>query len=150
MFSLVLMLVYYYYCYHNCYFTHTSLLSTITTIAPTTTITATTITNPYTTPSTTTTTTTEANERKTYAKQATTTAVNSRFTSQTAPAYSNTNHPQYRKPTTRVGGTITRRTDQPTRRVQPGKSSFFDFYILWCTVYMFVYNLIILIYHNQL
>lgn len=95
-----------------------------------TTATTTTITNPYTTPSTTT--TTEANERKTYAKQATTTAVNNRFTSQTAPAYSNTNHPQYRKPTTRVGGTITRRTDQPTRRAQPGKSSFFYFYILWC------------------
>jgi hypothetical protein len=47
--------------------------------------------------------------------------VGKRFVSQTAPAYDNKNHPQYRMPTTKVGGTVTRRTDMPTRR--PGAAA---------------------------
>jgi hypothetical protein len=64
---------------------------------------------------------TEANERKTYAQEAS--AVSKRFVSQTAPAYDNKNHPQYRVPATKVGGTVTRRTDQPTRRGAGGAAS---------------------------
>jgi hypothetical protein len=58
--------------------------------------------------------TTEAKERKMLAPDSN--AVGKRFVSQTAPAYDNKNHPQYRMPATKVGGTVTRRTDQPTRR----------------------------------
>ena len=43
--------------------------------------------------------------------------IGKRFTLQTAPAYDNKNHPQYRVPTTKVGGTVTRRSDGvPLRR----------------------------------
>lgn len=45
--------------------------------------------------------------------------IENRFISQTAPAYNNSNHPMYRggrAPTTKVAGTATRRTDNPTRR----------------------------------
>lgn len=62
----------------------------------------------------------EANERKSYAADST--GVGKRFVSQTAPAYDNKNHPQYRVPNTKVGGTVTRRTDGvPVRR--PNDSS---------------------------
>lgn len=62
----------------------------------------------------------ETNERKTYAQDAA--GVGKRFVSQTAPAYDNKNHPQYRAPNTKVGGTVTRRTDGlPTRR--PGAAA---------------------------
>ena len=65
---------------------------------------------------------TETNERKTYGQDAS--GVGKRFVSQTAPAYDNTNHPQYRKPATKVGGTVTRRTDgMPTRRPGAGQGN---------------------------
>ena len=65
---------------------------------------------------------TDANERKTLAQQDT--GIGKRFISQTAPAYDNSNHPQYRGaggggrvPNTKTSGTVTRRTDGlPTRR----------------------------------
>ncbi len=50
-------------------------------------------------------------------------SIENRYVSQTAPAYNNSNHPQYRNdraPTTKVGGTVTRRTDNPTRRAAGG------------------------------
>lgn len=47
-----------------------------------------------------------------------------RFVSQTAPAYDNKNHPQYRVPNTKVGGTVTRRTDgMPMRRPGAGAAA---------------------------
>eukprot|EP01038_Epipyxis_sp_PR26KG_P009293 gene9293-12521_t len=45
--------------------------------------------------------------------------ISTRFASQTAPAYNNDNHPMNptrRAPATKTGGTVTRRTNQPTRK----------------------------------
>ncbi len=49
--------------------------------------------------------------------------------SQTAPAYNNSNHPQYRNgraPTTKVSGTVTRRTNNPVRRTNTDNNSLYD------------------------
>jgi hypothetical protein len=64
----------------------------------------------------------EANERK--LQKQIDNGIDLRFKSQTAPAYSNKDHPQYRAakgnnsraPNTKALGTVTRRTENPVRR----------------------------------